>query len=98
MAIGISTLISRAGFFRGQTVPSSKVGRRAVVYRETKRKGKSLELVLTCRATLTQTHIKAFGHQTSLVQRSGEYFHFKLHDIFQGNFFFLCHIYTHTHI
>lgn len=44
-----------------------------------------------------QTHIKAFGHQTSLVQSSWEHFHFKLHklSIFLGYFCFVTHIPRH---
>lgn len=82
-------LISLAGFFSDQTVllPFFK-GRLAVVCKERKREENLVEPILDCRTTLLQTHIKAFGHQTSLVLSSPEHFHFKLHKphLFQGMF------------
>lgn len=102
MVIGIWVLISPAGFFHDQTVLLPFFKGDTVVYKESKRKEKWVELVLNCRTTLIQTHIKAFRYQTSLVQSSWEHFHFKLpkFNIFQGNFSSVSSlsIYIHTYI
>lgn len=101
MVFGIWMLISPAGFFHDQTVLLPFKGD-TVVYKESKRKEKWVELVLNCRTTLIQTHIKAFRYQTSLVQSSWEHFHFKLlkFNIFQGNFSSVSSLslYIHTYI
>lgn len=46
-----------AGFFPDQTVlPVLAGGRQTVLQKESKRRGKSVELVLNCKATLVQMH------------------------------------------
>lgn len=85
---GIEILTSCAGFCHDQQPPFK------AVCRESTRREKSAEVFLNFRAVLIQTYIKAFRHQTSLLQCLGEHFHFKPRklNIFQGNFFYVIYI------
>lgn len=82
---GIEILTSCAGFCHDQQPPFK------AVCRESTRREKSAEVFLNFRAVLIQTYIKAFRHQTSLLQCLGEHFHFKPRKLN----IFLCHIYKY---